>query len=358
MLAAMADLVGFWSLLATRHIVPIPPQGEEVSLSMLASINDAIQSHGKSAVHNSLRETLLRLGETHILANSRMARLIDLWEGIVGSARQRIEGHLLQMLGAPPDPALVSYVFRCLSGSAARRGRGLGGHMHYFEDVLERLAAGVRGRPLRCECCGYHFRQKDLSTEKFRAVVEAGFLLERSLFPGRANDAYKPIQRGGSQSLTLLQLDHVVPEETLGWADADNLEVLCAFCNQGKLAYRRPLEAISSFAVGALAEVPRGREFSTLKHQIVVSALRSQGGECSVCSRDQREVELTVRPVIRTSDNVLHGFAPWNLRTLCYACMGSLAIDEVEEDVGNDGGENLIRGPMEQSESQEQIAGV
>lgn len=330
----MASLVGFLQPITARHIVSVPPSGEEVPLSVLASLDAAVRANGTTAVHGALHETLLRLGETHILSNTKIARLIDLWDGIVGTARERIKDHLTEMLGASPDDALVTHVFRCLSGSAAQRGRHSGEHMRFFDVVVERLggAAADTDKALRCECCGYHFRIRDVVQEKVRTVQEQGLVLERSLFPGRANDPYKPIQRGGNDSLTRLSIDHVIPEETLGWSEADNLEILCAFCNFGKLAYRRPLEAISSFAVGALAEVPRNRSWSILKHQIVVAALRCQGGQCNQCARTRREVELTVRPTPRTSDGIMQGFAPWNLRTLCYVCIEALGVDEAEKD--------------------------
>ena len=329
----MANLVNFSRSIAVRHVISLAPEGEEVSLSVLATLDAAVQSDGETAVHGALHETLLRLGETHILSHPRIARLIDIWGGIVGVARERIESHLADMLGAPPDPELVTHVFRCLSGSAAQRGRQSGNHAYYLDDILRRLGDGKSGRALRCECCGYHFRTKDLSQDRVRAVLDAGLSFERSLFPGRANDPYKPIQRGGNDSLTRLSIDHIVPEETLGWSEADNLEVLCAFCNFGKLAYRRPLEAISSFAVGALAEVPRNRSWSTLKHQIVVAALRAQGGECSHCRLTRQVAELTVRPIQRSSDGVMHGFAPWNLRTLCYSCVNALDADDINDGV-------------------------
>ena len=122
-------------------------------------------------------------------------------------------------------------------------------------------------------------------------------------------------------------MDHVIPEETLGWSEADNLEVLCMFCNSGKQAYRRPLEAISSFAVGALADTPHGRNFNQLKLQIVVAALRSQTSGCIACGRPKTEAELTVTPVLGMSDGSMHGFAPWNLKTLCYSCLAALPED-------------------------------
>src|SRR5262249_48412877 len=153
------------------------------------------------------------------------------------------------------------------------------------------------------------------------------------LFPGRSNDPYKPIQTGQEHSLTRLTIDHVVPEETLGWSEPDNLELLCEFCNAGKGAFWRPMEGISTFALGALSEVPRNRAFAKMKHQIIVAALRSHSDGCARCGANRRQAELTVRPVVRTGDNILHAFAPWNLDIICYSCVAALPETDDEEAV-------------------------
>lgn len=213
-----------------------------------------------------------------------------------------------------------------LMGSASKRNRGSGDHEFAFSRVLDRLNTG--GNPLLCSVCGYRFRLKDIGKERLKVVQEKGFSLERNLFPGRANDPFKPLIRGSSnQSTTVLTLDHLVPEELFGWSEEENLAVVCGFCNFGKLASRRPLESLTTFAVGALSEIPRGREFTFLKQQIIVAALRSHGGLCYNCRRIKEEVELTVRPVTRDSDGALQGFAPWNLRSICYICLN----DEQDE---------------------------
>src|SRR5262249_13183365 len=154
--------------------------------------------------------------------------LIEVWDGVVGTARERIENHLNEILGGPADPDLVTHVFRCISGSAAQRHRHSGDHMYYFDDVLARIRASANVSPaaLRCECCGYHFRAKDIANNRVRTVLDAGFIFDKYLFPGRSTDSYKPIIRGKDDSLTRLSVDHIVPQETLGWSEADNLEVL------------------------------------------------------------------------------------------------------------------------------------
>jgi hypothetical protein len=301
----MADRDSFSRLVASGTVSSLAPTGEQIELLTLARLDALIASDGESAVHWALRETILRLCETHILANPGIAKLIDVWDNILGSAQERITAHITEMLGVEPDSDLVNHVFRCLNGSAARRGRSSGAHQLSLQDVLERLAVDAGGRKsLRCECCGYAFRYKDLNKDKIRAVLDAGLTLENYLFPGRANDEYKPTQRN-EQSFTQFSIDHLVPEETLGWSESDNLQILCMFCNSGKLAYRRPLECISTCAVGALAEVPIGRSFGTLKHQIVVAALRSQGGTCCKCHRTRVVAEMTVRPVRRTFERAM-----------------------------------------------------
>ena len=296
--------------------------------------DDAIRADGVTVVHSAVPEILLRLAETHLLCHPRMVRLVQVWDGIVGSAPEKIKDHLTELLGAAPSQELVTHFFRCLSGSASQRGRRRRGHVNHFGSVLRRIREETSAEdlfPLRCECCGYHFRTQDLSDEKLQNVVDAGFTLDRSFFPGRSNDPYKPIKRSHDDYWTTLSIDHVIPEETLGWSESDNLEILCLLCNAGKLTYRRPLEALSVFAVGALADVPRGRRWNALKHHIIIAALRSQGGCCSQCGRHRQKAELTVRPIERGDDQSMHGFAPWNLQTICYVCVND-SMDEEEFD--------------------------
>lgn len=310
-----------------------PLVSEAVHLSTLAAIETVVRSHGSSAVHRAVCDTILRLAETHILGHPRIARLIDVWDGIVATAPERIERHLAEMLGVSPAPELVTHIYRCLSGSAARRGRGSREHEYAFEALLQRIVT-VPGsdKALRCECCGFNFRAKDVAKEKIRSVLDVGLTLASSLFPGRSSDPYKPVVRGQEHSMTRLTIDHIVPEETLGWSEADNLAILCMFCNAGKSAFRRPMEAISTFAVGALAEVPPARGFGTLKHQIVVGALRSHSDGCFRCGATRHQAELTVRPATQPADDVLHAFAPWNLDVLCYACVADL-LDDADDSI-------------------------
>ncbi|WP_376711312.1 HNH endonuclease [Pseudochrobactrum lubricantis] len=300
------------------------PAGDQVSLSHLASITRIVEADGESALHKSVHQVLVRMLETSILAHPRISRLIDVWEGIAGTANERIAGHLHQILNHEPDEKLVRHVFRCVSSTAALRGRQTGNHSHFFDDVIDRIVRSRKDgdKSLRCECCGYQFRNRDVKTERYTKIVESGFELERSLFPGRSGDPYKPIDRGNGMTWTQLTIDHVIPEETLGWSDPDNLEVLCMFCNLGKLAYRRPLEGLSSFAVGALAEVPSNRKWGQLKHQVVVAALSALGGTCSQCAKTKSDVELTVRPLL-PKDGSINGFLPWNLKSVCYICLAN-----------------------------------
>ena len=333
----MPELTEFARRIVARHLTESFPGGEQIPIAALASLDDVVHDHGSTMVHCCIRETLVRLAETHILGHPSIFGLVELWDGIVGTARDRIEVHLVEILGVRPHPELVTHVFRCLSGSAAQRGRQSGAHQPYFSDLLDRVSNSSPSKELRCEICGYHFRVKDVSNDRARTIRDAGLSFAKSLFPGRSNDSMKPIQRK-NDSLTRLSIDHVVPEETLGWSEVDNLEILCMFCNLGKMAYRRPFEAISSFAVGALADAPRGRSFGTLKHQIVVATLRSQGGECARCGRSKCEAEVTVRSVLRAENTVLQGFAPWNLQTLCYTCVSELPEDDMDDESSGSAG--------------------
>ena len=67
------------------------------------------------------------------------------------------------------------------------------------------------------------------------------------------------------------------------------------------------------------------------KLQIVVAALRSQTSGCAACGRPKAEAELTVRTVLGMSEQSMHGFAPWNLKTLFYQCVANLPEEDVYE---------------------------
>jgi 5-methylcytosine-specific restriction endonuclease McrA len=323
--ATMSDLTLLTRAIVDGAVGRIACGGERVSLRWVAELYEAVGTNGSTVLHHSVRDVLLRMAETHLLAHPRFKRLLDVWDGILGTAHERIRAHLEEILGVDPDPLVVERVFRSLSGSAAQRGRKAGEHNFHFQLLIERLRddpQNVRGE-LRCQCCGFHFRVRDLSNVRARTVLDLELKFAKTLFPGRNQDEFKPVMTRGDESLTTLTVDHIIPEASLGWSTADNLTVLCRFCNQGKLAFYRPLEALSAFAIGGLADFPAGREVGPLKSQIIVAALRSQRGQCSACGVDRYESEMTVRPTRGHDDVELQGFAPWNLQTICYYCIAA-----------------------------------
>ena len=319
----MNTLAELTKAIAEHRLAAVAPEGEEIPLGILVSLTAAIRTDGESMLHGALLDTLQRIAETQILSHPRITELVGIWPGFAGRHEEIVSSALTEILGVKPSHELVRHVRSCLGG-AARHKRSSRRYVNVLPEILDRIKdEGIQ--ELRCQCCGYHFRSKDIGSKRM-PVVEGLFELADRLAPGRAGDLYKPVQFGKDSSYLSMNIDHVVPLATLGWSEADNLEILCAFCNFGKLAFRRPLEAISTFAVGALSEFPDNREFSSLKHQIIVATLRAQGGSCSNCGSNQREREMTVRPTTPSEVTAMHGFSPWNIRTLCYPCVYSLDL--------------------------------
>jgi hypothetical protein len=153
------------------------------------------------------------------------------------------------------------------------------------------LGAASRRSPQACASCRHLIRPPWLMKPYFRADHFNG-----GRITGRNEDPLKPIQsRTKSQdSLTRLTIDHITPELRLGWTYPDNLQFLCAFCNQAKLAYRRALEPVSIFCAGALSDLSQEDPAVGVRSTIMVSIIRANGRSCHLCRRTWSNIELTV----------------------------------------------------------------
>src|SRR5262249_2306811 len=143
---------------------------------------------------------------------------------------------------------------------------------------------------------GYHFRAADLGDDRLETARSLGIQLAEFYHPRRQDDPFKPVVFGRKEMpATRLTIDHTVPEEGLGSTAFDNLRLVCSFCNNGKLIFRRALEPVSTSVAGALCSYPEGREHNMLRQVNMVAQLRASSGRCSRCDNDIRNVELTVR---------------------------------------------------------------
>ena len=294
-----------------------------VSTSDYLEVFKVLFEANQSPLSDCVKEVMLSLLETDLLCDPELQLLCTYWKSRYQNAETVIGGRLRELFGVDPPERLIASLKKCISGAAAQRGRGRREHRQHMKNKLQELIENSSNGELRCESCGYHFRLKDLGTIR-KLVVRLGFKLAKTIHPGRNEDRFKPLWKNdGRTSITEFTVDHVVPEETLGWSTHDNLQVLCRFCNEGKQAYRRALEAISVFAVGGLCNFPRNRKSNQLQKTIACAAIRATNGECSISQAKVNECELTVLPRFNEWESSV-SFFPWDLHVLSYEELSTL----------------------------------
>ncbi len=299
------------------------PSASANKRSILAAFRLAVDLAGpnQAVFFRAVLEGLLRVIETHTLADEELLHLSRYWDSHLGRERVLISERLQALFGVEPPPELVEHVRSCLEVQAWRKPP----RARVSQDLLTRLferAAGHNGRSeLRCELCGFHFRPEDLGQPRRDVAEDLEIKLSTYLDPRRKEDPLKPLSTSGDRSLSLTQLtvDHLVPVAGFGWTELSNLRVLCQFCNGGKLSYRRGLEAVAPVVAASLQAVPEDRPHSILRQVAVVAAIASGGQRCGACGRSVADVELTVR-LGRQGGSHRCWLVPWNVDAVCYDC--------------------------------------
>jgi len=205
------------------------------------------------------------------------------WDRLLGRHQRVLESRLAK-LGIPSPPEeFVRYLLSCLGSYNARRNNSDQISPAVERTAIESYEARNQSVEFRCECCGYHFREEDMSSRRLAISEECGLSCAEFIDPRRSEDIVKPISSPGSKDrcYTKLELDHVVPQSSLGWASEDNVRVLCRFCNSGKDCYMRPMEAYSVILKNSLAATYR--DISEIGRTLVttVATLRSCDMGCS-----------------------------------------------------------------------------
>ena len=175
-------------------------------------------------------------------------------------------------------------------------------------EVLKQAAHACPPR-IRCVICGYAFREQDFAADR-RLLLGALQVEFAELHASREFDYYKP------HHATAAQVDHKVPRASWGGSGPSNLQLLCEFCNQGKLAFRHALGGLSLFASLSLRLPVRSRANAIGRHHwpALVAALAVAQG-CETCGKSPLVTELRAAP---RAGAVWSG--PWNLRVQCYEC--------------------------------------
>lgn len=315
--------------IGSRRVFLFKEQNERVEIGTLLRLFSLVTSDGSSAAHGALGEVLCRLIEIALIRDPLLERLVQRWSSLSAQAPSIVKNRVKELTGVEPPDETVRHLVNILGGSATQHGRRVAVYEDFLPEIFQRHALQHPRKELRCACCGYHFTAIDLNPQRRLLAEDRELVLADVVAPSRITDTWKPatvqIPAGGGtfrpKPVTGLTIDHVVPEEGLGWAGADNLEILCAFCNTGKMAYRWALEPVSLFGAGGCADYPPGRPLNKLAQTTIVSALMYSGGTCAECGKTTQDVELTVRPVEPVHPEAARGFAPWNLKAVCYGCL-------------------------------------
>jgi 5-methylcytosine-specific restriction endonuclease McrA len=301
----------------------------DVSFKDILSLISCVADDGSSALHESLRSVLLRVLEVSILRDPRIQLLAERWSILGARAPKLLGERIAELTGSQPSEVVVRYMVSILGGSAMQRGRRSTDYSANLPDLFANARRTAPSGHLRCSICGYHFQRVDLSPERQNIALSEGLIFASKQRPERSfnRDPWKPLyvemRRGRElrrKTLTGLTIDHIVPEEGLGWSSTDNLALTCKLCNQGKMSYRWALEPLSLFGAGGLSDFPSDRGFNFLRQAIVVSAYRFHERKCGLCNASVSHKEITVRPSIKAKPIASHSLAPWTLVTRCYDC--------------------------------------
>jgi HNH endonuclease len=256
-------------------------------------------------IRQALTQITARILEMRLLSDEVLREVSRLPDVYLARSEEIVRGRISALgLQEVLDEEDIRYVARLLvSGGALRAAsEGVG------EELVSSLFRERRLRgtvELRCAICGFHFRRQDLSAERAALSDQFDLVFAGALLPERRRDLLKPPEK------TALHIDHVVPRLGLGPTRLDNLQVLCAFCNAGKLAYRRSLESVPAVIAGSvppLDSIPP----AFARRSAVVGALMRQR-QCGVCGALPTVRELSVATTVAW-------FTPWTLRVRCYAC--------------------------------------
>lgn len=298
----------------------------EITFSDLLTTYEKLNISEDTALHASIRTVLLRILEISILRDPKVQLVAKRWNALGFKAEELLAERLEHLTGAKPPHKLIKYLVKVIGGSAVQHGRRKVNYSMHLPELFQKVfTRNIKGE-LRCANCGYHFRKSDLNLERRNIALSENVVLADDCREERKmnKDPWKPLYYENNdrrENLTDLTIDHIVPEEGLGWSSPDNLELLCKFCNSGKLAYRWPLESISLFGAGGLADYPEGRKFTRLKQTISASTFMFNSHKCYNCKKTSFETELTLYQRKPETDQTIRCLTPWNLITVCYDCL-------------------------------------
>jgi len=275
----------------------------------------------EGTVENSFQDLYKKTILTKILCLKEIKEIALFWNLYLGRHYEIIKDRLVQVGISNPSDQLVVEIKKRLQSQYARSSKKRSFSAQTDRDVFEKYIK-KRGVQLRCEICGYHFREQDLSPQRLAIAEDYNFRFAYFINENRLNDQYKPFDDGsGEQKLLKLEIDHEVPVAFLGSYDPENLLILCYFCNRGKYHFTYPAEALPSFLNYTIAsEFDRYNDPAYLM-TTVVSALRISNGICMATQVSNMEHELTVIKDKRKTGEI----GPWRFIVVSYKYLQSIA---------------------------------
>lgn len=268
----------------------------------------------ENTVLNSFQDLYKKTVITKILCLKEIKEVALFWNLYLGRHSDIIKERLENIGIKRPTDLLVNEIKKRLQSQYARSSKKRSFTPQTERDVFENYVK-KRGTQLRCEICGYHFREKDLSPQRLAIADEFNFKFAYHINENRLTDKYKPFDDGsGEQKMLKMEIDHEVPVAFLGSYDPENLLILCFFCNRGKYHYTYPAEPLTSFLNYTIAsEYDRNNNPAYLT-TTVVSAFRISNGRCMKTNVPNTKDELTVISDKKQSGEI----GPWRFTVVSY----------------------------------------
>lgn len=296
------------------RLIPVNDiSNEQLNINEILEAFATVDQLSNTDLCSAITQVLLRTIETFLLADHRLLEISRYPSAYLGKADKIITERIEFILGVSPPKPLVNHIRKCLTGHIALNGNKGTISAQHVKSLFADVAKKHPRKEVRCSICGYHFQEKDVGSDRLAWAKSLGINFASSYDPGRLNDDLK------SKAFSRLEVDHVVPEQGLGWTELDNFQFACQFCNNGRLIFRRPLEAVSTMIAGAMCAFPPTRPHQITRQVIMVSAIGNANYRCSTCGIDKSDAELTAQVKSGIDDNRMW-FVPWNLEVTCYRC--------------------------------------
>ncbi len=274
----------------------------------LRALQELLASDEWDVIHDALRDVMAHLVEASILGHRELGYVREMPAVYGPRADEELRsffGHhrMSEALSADDIAVLARAITRANEPEEVSPAA-----------VYDLLKAAAAAPSCRCSMCGYRFTADDFSHEKRQILANLQVDFAPSIGALRRFDYYKP------HSATGAHIDHRIPRASWGGSGPSNLQLLCEFCNLGKLAFRYPLEGISHFSSLSLRLAVRGPGEAVGRHHwpALVAAIAKRAA-CGTCGATAGSTELRAGP---SESDVWAG--PWNLQVSCYDCHGTV----------------------------------